>query len=260
MQEVNLIGKLSTGGSYVPVIEPKTITENGTYSAPEGVDGYNPINVRVSGGEAVIEPKTITENGTYSAPEGVDGYSPVTVQVAPLLEDKYINENGLYGPSEGYDGIRSVNVDVPIPSIVPLTITENGTYESSGGSGFNPITVNVPSIGNVIVNKFPIVNNRTLQPVPCNLSQGKYYAMYYYDDYLYPRSGTPYRLGCTAFARTSSGTTVDRFYLYYANITKDWYCTDTSIYLNTKIDNDTVNAFITIIEIDESIINNLLPS
>lgn len=152
MQEVNLIGKLSTGGSYVPVIEPKAITENGTYSAPEGVDGFNPVTVHVSGGGAIIEPKTITENGTYSAPSGVDGYNPIDVLVTPLLEDKYINENGLYSPSEGYDGIRSVNVDVPIPSIVPLSITENGTYESSGGSGFNPIMVNVPVIHKMMNN------------------------------------------------------------------------------------------------------------
>lgn len=114
MQEVNLIGVLSTSESgRLPVIEPKTITENGTYTAGSGIDGFSPVIVNVP-------------------------------QSAPLLEDKYINENGLYGPSEGYDGIRSVNVDVSIPSIVPLTITENGTYESSGGSGFNPITVNVP--------------------------------------------------------------------------------------------------------------------
>jgi hypothetical protein len=158
MQEVNLIGRLSTGGSYVPVIESKTITENGIYSAPEGVDGYNPINVSVSGGGAVIEPKTITENGTYTASDGVDGYSPIDVLVTPLLEDKYINENGLYGPSDGYDGIRSVNVDVPIPSIVPLSITENGTYESSGGSGFNPITVNVPSDPKILTNTFSSSN------------------------------------------------------------------------------------------------------
>lgn len=146
MQEVNLIGKLSTGGSYVPVIEPKTITENGTYSAPEGVDGYNPINVRVSDGGAVIESKTITENGTYTAPEGVDGYSPIDVLVAPLLEDRYINANGQYGPTEGYDGIRRLTVEVPVPSITPITLTENGTYTDSSGNGHNPITVAVPTV------------------------------------------------------------------------------------------------------------------
>lgn len=37
---------------------------------------------KISGGSGVIEPLTITENGTYEAPEGVDGYSPVVVNVA----------------------------------------------------------------------------------------------------------------------------------------------------------------------------------
>ncbi len=34
------------------------------------------------GGSAVIEPLSVTANGTYTPPEGVDGYSPVTVSVA----------------------------------------------------------------------------------------------------------------------------------------------------------------------------------
>lgn len=39
------------------------------------VDGYG------QGGTPVINPLTVTENGTYTAPSGVDGYSPVTVNV-----------------------------------------------------------------------------------------------------------------------------------------------------------------------------------
>lgn len=38
---------LSTGSS--PVITPIEITENGTYTAPDGVDGYSPIDVNVQG-------------------------------------------------------------------------------------------------------------------------------------------------------------------------------------------------------------------
>ena len=33
---------------YIPVIEPLEITANGTYSAPSGVDAYNPITVNVN--------------------------------------------------------------------------------------------------------------------------------------------------------------------------------------------------------------------
>ena len=32
-------------------------------------------------GESVIEALTVTSNGTYTAPSGVDGYSPVTVNL-----------------------------------------------------------------------------------------------------------------------------------------------------------------------------------
>lgn len=139
-----LEGNIKTLGG-TPVIEPKTIIENGIYNAPEGVDGYNPITVNVPSAPPVVEELTATENGTYTPEEGVDGFNPVTVNVPTLLlEDRYINANGQYGPTEGYDGIRRLTVEVPVPSIVPLTINANGVYESTGGTGYNPITVNVP--------------------------------------------------------------------------------------------------------------------
>lgn len=46
------ITNLPTSGGSEPVISALEITENGTYNAPEGVDGYNPVTVNVpaSGG------------------------------------------------------------------------------------------------------------------------------------------------------------------------------------------------------------------
>lgn len=38
-----------SGGGSSPVVEPLTVTENGTYTAPSGVDGYNPVTVNVAG-------------------------------------------------------------------------------------------------------------------------------------------------------------------------------------------------------------------
>ncbi len=35
------------GGGGTPVINPLSISENGTYSAPSGVDGYSPVSVNV---------------------------------------------------------------------------------------------------------------------------------------------------------------------------------------------------------------------
>lgn len=39
-----------TGTGSTPVINPLSVTENGTYVAPSGVDGYSPVVVNVSGG------------------------------------------------------------------------------------------------------------------------------------------------------------------------------------------------------------------
>ena len=47
-----LIGK-GAGSGTSPVIEAKTITENGTYTAPVGVDGFNPIEVNVAGSGSI---------------------------------------------------------------------------------------------------------------------------------------------------------------------------------------------------------------
>lgn len=53
------------------------INSNGSY----GVANYAGVKVNVPSKEPVIKPFEITENGTYTAPEGVDGYSPITVNV-----------------------------------------------------------------------------------------------------------------------------------------------------------------------------------
>ena len=57
-------------------IKSLTITQNGQYNAPAGIDGYNPVIVNVPKN---IQSITITRNGTYTAPAGVDGYNPVIV-------------------------------------------------------------------------------------------------------------------------------------------------------------------------------------
>lgn len=38
----------SGGTAPDPVIQPLTVTENGTYTAPDGVDGYSPVNVEIA--------------------------------------------------------------------------------------------------------------------------------------------------------------------------------------------------------------------
>lgn len=40
----------AAGGGVDPVIEPLEVSENGTYTTPNGVDGYSPVIVNVTGG------------------------------------------------------------------------------------------------------------------------------------------------------------------------------------------------------------------
>ena len=46
------INAISGGGT--PTIQSLSVTQNGTYTAPSGVDGYSPVTVNVSGGDEPI--------------------------------------------------------------------------------------------------------------------------------------------------------------------------------------------------------------
>lgn len=104
---------------------------------------------------------TITANGTYSAPTGIDGYSKVDVNVEPTLESITITKNGTYTPSENIDGYNEIIVNTPVPVepvIQEIEITENGTYSATDGvDGYNPIIVNVPTGGGGDIEVEPIV-------------------------------------------------------------------------------------------------------
>lgn len=66
-----------------PDLGTKSITENGTYNASsDDLDGYSSVTVNVQGGGGVIQPLSVTQNGTYTPPSGVDGYAPVNVSVS----------------------------------------------------------------------------------------------------------------------------------------------------------------------------------
>lgn len=105
-----------SGGATVEEI---TITENGTYTPEEGIDGFNPVVVEVPMPEPpVLETLSVTENGTYTPPSNVDGYDEVIVDVPPItptLETLSVTENGTYTPESGVDGFDEVVVNVPIP-------------------------------------------------------------------------------------------------------------------------------------------------
>ena len=144
------------GHIYVPVIEPISITENGNYQTPVGVDGYDPITVNVPDIPPVLDQLSVTENGTYTPPSGTDGYDEVIVNVPdipPVLDQLSVTENGTYTPPSGTDGYDEVIVNVPdIPPVLDqLSVTENGTYTPpSGTDGYDEVVVNVPSFSPLI--------------------------------------------------------------------------------------------------------------
>jgi len=74
-------GTVIQADPVTPVIEPLTVTENGEYSVPDGVDGFNPVKVNTP--SPVLKPLKITQAGNYAIPVAphFDGWHPVTVDV-----------------------------------------------------------------------------------------------------------------------------------------------------------------------------------
>ena len=144
------------------------LAESDTYTLDEMPQKIHEISG--GGGGAVIQRLEVTENGTYTASGGVDGYSPIEVDVEPDLEDITITQNGTYTSSQ-HDGYDEVVVNVTAtPTIQSLTVTENGTYTApSGVDGYSPITVSVSGSGTQTTN---IVLVKSL---PSSLVEGAVY-------------------------------------------------------------------------------------
>lgn len=116
-----------------PVLDEITITQNGVYTPPSNVDGYNKVTAMFP--IPIITTKNITANGEYNASDdGAQGYSSVNVNVpapAPNLYDPgTIRENGTYTVPPGYDGFTSFTVDVQPPTYDCVRVWT----QSTGGS------------------------------------------------------------------------------------------------------------------------------
>lgn len=99
-------------GPSDPEIVPLLAEENGVYTVPADVDGFNPVTVDVPPPQPVIAPITIDANGVYPITGSIDGYGPITVDVPggeepePSLPEEYQEVEYI-----DFDGSSYVTID-----------------------------------------------------------------------------------------------------------------------------------------------------
>lgn len=160
----------ATGGGEVvePVIEPLTITENGTYTAPDGVDGYSPVtvNVEASGGgddelaELLTNKMTALNSDVTSIRQYAFRGATALVSIN-LPKATSIATNAIYGCTK----LTSVNMPLVksiasnafngcsiLPYIVLPSLTTGGDYMFR--YCYKLATIDLPVIKNIVANMF----------------------------------------------------------------------------------------------------------
>ena len=95
------------GGGGEAVIRSLDVTENGTYSAPSGVDGYSPVNVNVSGGGSLTPEEQKALDTLVDSSEGV--LNTFVVESEGIIEQK---QNPSFTTSEWYRYLYDVDGEI----------------------------------------------------------------------------------------------------------------------------------------------------
>lgn len=129
--DITLVDVTSGGGSS-PVINPLSVTENGTYTVPSGVDGYSPVtvNVQSSGGGGI----DINDLASNAEPSG-----NIVLDTATVIDEYAFNRK------QGITGVSAPNV----------TRIKQYAFEQCGLKNGGTITASsFPSLATVDQNAF----------------------------------------------------------------------------------------------------------
>ena len=154
------------GGGTPAVIEPLSVTENGTYTAPAGMDGYNPVTVAVPEPSGTIN---ITENGTFSV---VDKAQAVVNVQGSTGQDKSVAL--IEGTATEYESSEVTTVrNNAFMNMSSLQRVSLPNAESVGGNSFylsGVTSLNLPKVASAGAGAFKDIKAETIE-LPM-LSQG----------------------------------------------------------------------------------------
>ena len=136
--EADILVENTPDGGDAPVINSLSVTANGTYTAPSGVDGYSPINVNV--------PQGITPTGNINITDtnvtDVTNYATAQVVDADLVAEnikKDINILGIVGTFEGGGGSLPTSITkIDGGSFTVASDTQSDRYSISHNLGEIP--------------------------------------------------------------------------------------------------------------------------
>lgn len=110
-------------GGSAPVIEPLSVTENGTYTAPSGVNGYSPVEVNTPTQIDALLYTSVCPQFAHRYP------STTPVIYCPLIDDfNRLFYSNWQGSAHNYTDV-TVKSDKKVKSILNICVSETGTNQ-----------------------------------------------------------------------------------------------------------------------------------